>query len=166
MLGPQSAEAGRLARQRLADVDGVDPDDVIIPPDAARRRGLTSTVCFPKGNICPEGSVIKSTAIDPSVVDDDGVYRKVGPARVFVSERDAIAAIKGNHPQPIAAGDVIVLIGRGPLGCGMEETYQITSALKFIPWGKHVAKAITDAVSSQHRCISVPVGPRRWLAVR
>jgi xylonate dehydratase len=38
----------------------------------------------------------------------------------------------------------MVLIGRGPLGCGMEETYQITSALKFLKWGKEVA-LITDA---------------------
>ena len=86
-------------------------------------------MCFPKGNLCPEGSVIKSTAIDPSVIDEDGVFRKKGPARVFTSEPDAIAAIKGQAGEPIQAGDIIVLIGRGPLGCGMEETYQITSQL-------------------------------------
>lgn len=131
-------------RETLRESDGVDPDDVIMPPKLAASRGLTSTVCFPLGNLCPEGSVIKSTAIDPSVVDDDGVYRKRGPARVFTSEREAIKAVKGDHQQPIQAGDVIVLIGRGPLGCGMEETYQITSALKYLPWGKEVA-LITDA---------------------
>ena len=64
----------------------------------ARRRGLTSTVTFPKGNLAPEGSVIKSTAIDPSVVDADGVYRKTGPARVFLSESGVIAAIKSHGP--------------------------------------------------------------------
>jgi dihydroxyacid dehydratase/phosphogluconate dehydratase len=85
--------------------------------------------------------VIKSTSIDPSVVDSDGVYRKEGPARVFISERAAIAAIK--HKQ-IRAGDVIVLAGIGPMGTGMEETYQVTSALKHLPFGKHVA-LITDA---------------------
>ena len=53
--------------------------------DAARAAGLTSTVVFPVGNIAPEGSVIKATAIDPSVVGADGVYRHRGPARVFVS---------------------------------------------------------------------------------
>ena len=105
---------------------------------------MTSTVTFPTGNIAPEGSVIKSTAIDRSVVDADGVYRKTGPARVFTSERDAIACLKGRRGQPIQAGDVMVLIGRGPLGAGMEETYQVTSALKYLPFGKHVA-LLTDA---------------------
>jgi putative YjhG/YagF family dehydratase len=157
-------KSGRRSRLRrtLVDRDGVSPDDVILSPDAARRRGLTSTVTFPIGNLAPEGSVIKSTAIDPSVVDPDGVYRKVGPARVFTIERDAIAAIKGrpisprpsggdgsgvggpSDVKPIQAGDVIVLMCRGPMGAGMEEIYQITSALKFLPFGKQVA-VITDA---------------------
>ncbi|MEL6898328.1 MAG: dihydroxy-acid dehydratase, partial [Planctomycetota bacterium] len=128
-------------RQRLQHADGIDPDDVIMPPKRAAAMGLTSTVCFPKGNLCPEGSVIKATSIDETVIDDDGVYRKVGPARVFCSEREAIAAIKEGE---IQSGDVMVLIGRGPLGCGMEETYQLTSALKYLPWGKHVA-LVTDA---------------------
>ena len=110
----------------------------------ALNRGLTSTVCFPQGNICPEGSVIKATSIDPSVVDDDGVYRKVGPARVFTSERDAILAIKGQIEPALKPGDILVLLGRGPLGTGMEETYQLTSALKFLKWGKEVA-IVTDA---------------------
>jgi dihydroxyacid dehydratase/phosphogluconate dehydratase len=44
----------------------------------------------------------------------------------------------------LAPGDVLVLICRGPMGAGMEETYQITSALKFLPWGKSVA-VLTDA---------------------
>ena len=133
-----------VCREHLQRVDGVNPDDVILKPDEAARRGLTSTVCFPQGNLCPEGSVIKSTAIDPEVIDDDGIYRKRGPARVFTSENSAIAAIKGQTETPIQAGDVIVLIGRGPLGCGMEETYQITSALKYLSFGKEVA-LITDA---------------------
>ena len=113
-------------------------------PERARARGLTSTVTFPRGNLAPEGSVIKSTAIDPSVVDADGVYRKTGPARVFTRERDAIAAIKNRGPEGIKAGDVLVLICRGPLGAGMEEIYQITAALKHLSWGKQVA-VITDA---------------------
>ncbi|MCA9222482.1 MAG: YjhG/YagF family D-xylonate dehydratase, partial [Planctomycetales bacterium] len=126
-------------RALLRERDGVDPDDVILPPEKARERGLTSTVCFPIGNLCPEGSVIKATAIDPAVVDADGVYRKRGPARVFTSERAAIAAIKGQTNPPIKPGDILVLLGRGPLGSGMEETYQITSALKFLKWGREVA---------------------------
>ena len=131
-------------RELLVERDGVDPDSVVMSPAKARERGLTSTVTFPVGNIAPEGSVIKSTAIDKSVVDADGVYRKTGPARVFTSEREAIAAVKGRTGKPIQAGDVLVLMCRGPLGCGMEETYQITSALRYLPFGKHVA-LITDA---------------------
>jgi xylonate dehydratase len=78
------------------------------------------------------------------MVDGDDVYRHRGPARVFVSERDAIAAIKGRGARSIQPGDVMVLIGAGPLGTGMEETYQLTSALKYLPWGKTVA-IVTDA---------------------
>ena len=131
-------------RTLLKERDGINPDDVIMSPPEARRRGLTSTVTFPIGNISPEGSVIKSTAIDPSVVDPDGVYRKTGPARVFTSEREATAAIKGRTDRPIKAGDIVVLKCRGPLGAGMEEIYQITAALKHLSWGKQVA-VITDA---------------------
>ena len=140
----EKSERRTRLRQALRDRDGIDPDDVIMSPEVARSRGLTSTVTFPVGNLSPEGSVIKSTAIDPSVVDADGVYRKIGPARVFTTEKDAVAAIKGRSPNPIKAGDVIVLICRGPLGTGMEEIYQITSALKFLKFGKQVA-VITDA---------------------
>ena len=140
----QSSERRKRLRERLFTADGIDPDNVIMDPETAAARGLTSTVTFPTGNLAPEGSVIKSTAIDPSVVDDDGIYRNTGPARVFVSEREAIAAIKGNHDKPVQAGDIIVLIGRGPMGSGMEETYQLTSALRYLPFGKQVA-LITDA---------------------
>src|SRR5262249_38654678 len=135
---------GGGSRARLYERDGVDPDDVIMSPERARQRGLTSTVTFPRGNLAPEGSVIKSTAIDPSVVDPDGVYRKVGPARVFTTERAAGAAIKSRGPDAVRPGDVIVLICRGPLGAGMEEIYQVTSALKHLSFGKEVA-VLTDA---------------------
>jgi len=128
-------------REILRQQDGVNPDDVIMSPEQAKARGLTSTVTFPRGNICPEGAVIKSTAIDVSVIDADGVYRKEGPARIFTSERAAITAIKEKRVQ---SGDVMVLAGIGPMGTGMEETYQVTSALKYLPFGKHVA-LITDA---------------------
>lgn len=137
----ETSERRERFREILRREDGVDPDDVILPPARAKERGLTSTVTFPRGNIAPEGSVIKSTAIDPSVVGGDGVYRKEGPARVFTSERDAMAAIKA---MKIHAGDIIVLMGCGPMGTGMEETYQLTSALKHLPFGKEVA-LVTDA---------------------
>jgi xylonate dehydratase len=140
----EASDRRRALRERLRRADGVDPDDVIMDPARARARGLTSTVTFPMGNLAPEGSVIKSTAIDPSVVDADGVYRKRGPARVFTRERAAIAAIKSQGPDRVKPGDIVVLICRGPIGAGMEEIYQITSALKHLSWGKHVA-VITDA---------------------
>jgi putative YjhG/YagF family dehydratase len=137
----EQSDRRRQLRARLKELDGIDAEDVILSPDAARTRGLTSTVCFPTGNLAPEGAVVKSTSIDPAVVDADGVYRMRGPARVFVTEHAAMDAIK---QQRIKEGDVLVLICRGPMGSGMEETYQITAALKHLPFGKHVA-VITDA---------------------
>ena len=128
-------------RQRLQEIDGIDPDDVIMSRDRARANGLTSTVCFPLGNLAPEGSVIKCTAIDSSLVGEDNVYRHTGPARVFVTEAAAIQAIKSGK---ISQGDVMVLICSGPAGAGMQEIYQITSALKQLPHCKHVA-VLTDA---------------------
>ena len=140
----EASDRRRVLRERLRASDGVDPDDVIMSPERAHKSGLTSTVTFPRGNLAPEGSVIKSTAIDPSVVDADGDYRKTGPARIFTRERDAIAAIKSQGPGRVRPGDVLVLICRGPLGAGMEEIYQITAALKHLTWGKEVA-VLTDA---------------------
>jgi xylonate dehydratase len=137
----EKSERRRRLRELLTTMDRVDPDDVIMAPECAKERGLTSTVTFPRGNLAPEGAVIKSTSIDPSVVDSDGVYRKTGPARVYTTEKAAIAAIKEKRIQP---GDVLVLICRGPMGAGMEEIYQITSALKHLSFGKHVA-LLTDA---------------------
>lgn len=126
---------------RLRETNRLDSGQVIMSPETAAQRGMTSTVTFPRGNIAPEGSVVKSTAIDAGVVGADGVFRLTGPARVFATEVGAIAAIKAGA---IAAGDVMVVAGAGPHGTGMEETYQLTSALKRLPYGKHVA-LITDA---------------------
>ena len=137
----ERSERRRRFREILRQQDGVEADDVIMSPERAKERGLTSTITFPRGNLAPEGAVIKSTAIDPSVVDADGVYRKEGPAKVFVSEKAAMAGIKNGR---IESGDVLVLAGCGPMGTGMEETYQLTSSLKHLPFGKHVA-LVTDA---------------------
>lgn len=137
----EDSERRARLRRELQSRHGVNPDDVIMSPDQAAARGLTSTVCFPVGNLVPDGSLIKSTAIDPSVVGADGMYRLTGPARVFVSEPAAIRAIKARR---IAEGDVLVLICRGPMGAGMEETFQLTGALRYLPFGKHVA-VLTDA---------------------
>jgi xylonate dehydratase len=137
----EQSERRRQLRQQLLALDGVEADDVILSPDRARHRGLTATVCFPVGNLAPDGCVIKSTAIDPSLMDQNNVYRHTGPARVFTSEAVAIRAIKRGA---VSEGDVIVLICGGPLGAGMQEIYQITSALKNLPFCKHVA-VLTDA---------------------
>jgi putative YjhG/YagF family dehydratase len=137
----QQSERRHELRRLIQDRDGIDPEDVIMAPDRARSKGLTSTICFPVGNLAPEGSVIKSTAIDPSLVDESSIYRHIGPARVFISEESAIRAIKSGE---VARGDVVVLICGGPAGAGMQEIYQITAALKQLPHCKHVA-VLTDA---------------------
>ena len=146
----ERSERRSRIRALLRELEGVDPDEVILSPGRSRELGVTSTVCFPTGNLAPEGAVVKSTAIARSVLDPDGVFRLTGPARIFTSERAAIAAIKQGAMQ---AGDVVVVMGRGPLGSGMEETYQLTSALKHLPFGGTVA-LITDA-----RFSGVSTGP-------
>jgi putative YjhG/YagF family dehydratase len=137
----QQSDRRHEVRRKLLELDGIDPGDVIMTSDRARSRGLGSTVCFPMGNLAPEGSVIKSTAIDPSLIDERNIYCHRGPARVFTTEVDAIKAIKDGT---IGQGDVIVLICCGPKGAGMQEIYQVTSALKALPHCKHVA-VLTDA---------------------
>jgi len=137
----EQSERRHGMRKRLRKVDGIDADDVLFSPDAARARGLTPTVCFPVGNLAPEGSVIKSTSIDPSLIDTDEVYRHTGPARVFITEEAAIHAIKAGE---VSHGDVMVMVCGGPMGAGMQEVYQVTSALKNLPFCKHVA-VLTDA---------------------
>jgi putative YjhG/YagF family dehydratase len=137
----RTSERRSRFRRLLTELDSVDPDDVILPPEHAARRGLKRTLAFPRGNLAPEGSVVKATAIDPAVIGDDGIYRHEGPARVFTSEKRAIGAIKEGR---IVAGDVMILAGVGPMGTGMEETYQVTSALKQIPGGNRVS-LLTDA---------------------
>lgn len=137
----EGSERRRRFRDLLLARDGVSPDDVIMSPAEAKQRGLTGTLAFLRGSICPEGAVVKATAIDPRSVDTDGVFRHTGPARVFTSEKAAMAAIKAGE---IREGDVLVLAGIGPMGTGMEETYQVTSSLKRLPFGHRVA-LITDA---------------------
>ncbi len=131
-------------RALLRERDGVDPDSVIMSPERAREKGLTGTMSLVRGNLAPEGAVIKSTSIDPRVVDANGVYRKLGRARVFTREREAIKAIKSRNEDRVLPGEIVVLICGGPLGTGMEEIYQVTSALRHLRWGHEVA-VLTDA---------------------
>jgi len=140
----EGSQRRQAVKNHLKQAVGIDPDDVIMDPDTAKKNGLSSTLVFPVGNLAPQGSVIKATAIDPSEVGEDRVYRKRGPARVFTSERGAIAAVKGQSKNPVQPGEIIVLIGGGPSGTGMEEVYQLTAALKHLPWGKKIA-LLTDA---------------------
>ena len=146
----EASQRRRRLRELLLEKDGVNPDDVIMNPARAHERALTSTITFPQGNLAPEGSVIKSTALDQKLLDPDGTYRKIGIARVFTSEHSAIRAIKAGAIQP---GDIIALVCAGPMGSGMEEILQITGALKYLSWGKDVA-VITDG-----RFSGVSTGP-------
>lgn len=144
----ESSDRRAAAREALRASGDANPDEVIMAPAAAHAAGLRSTLVFPTGNLAPEGSVCKATSIDPAVIDPEtDTYQFRGPARVFTSEAAAIAAIKGRAPEgtaPVKPGDAIVLIGCGPAGTGMEETYQLTAALKYIPWGNQVP-ILTDA---------------------
>src|SRR5439155_5763846 len=77
----EASERRARLRDRLRQMDGVEPDDVISSPDRARAKGMTSTVCFPGGNLAPNGSVIKSTALEARRLDEDGGFGMTGPAR-------------------------------------------------------------------------------------
>ena len=146
----RTSDRRRILRERLKSEDGIDPDDVILPPTKAKQMGFTSTVAYPTGNIAPEGSVVKATSIHPRLLDANGVYHKVAPCRTFTSESGAITAVKNGTIQP---GEVIVIMCRGPLGAGMPETYEVTAALKGVPELADCA-LITDA-----RFSGVTTGP-------
>lgn len=139
----EKSERRARLRAKLRELDGIDPDRVILSPAAASAAGLTSTVTFLRGNLAPEGALVKSTSIASSLIGADGVYRHEGPARVFCSEAAAIAAIKSTGADAVKPGDVVVLAGIGP-AVGMPETYQVTSALKYLSNGQRVP-LLTDA---------------------
>jgi putative YjhG/YagF family dehydratase len=148
----EKSERRARFRAKLRELDGIDPDRVILPPEKARAAGLTSTVSFLRGNLAPEGALVKSTAIDPKLLDADGVFFHEGPARVFGSEDAAITAIKSRGADALRQGEIVVLCGIGP-AAGMPETYQITSAIKYLPKTKGVV-LLTDA-----RFSGVSTGP-------
>jgi xylonate dehydratase len=140
----RSERRARL-RDRLSDVDGIDPDEVI--RDVTRSLGGTVTIVG--GNLAPGGGLVKSTAIHPRLLDSESRYRVEGRARVFTSETEAIDAIKRREVVP---GEVMALLGLGP-SCGMPETYQITAALKHIDDGGRIP-LLTDG-----RFSGVSTGP-------
>jgi putative YjhG/YagF family dehydratase len=155
----EKSERRQRLREKLRTLDRINPDDVIMSPARARERGLSSTITFLRGNLAPEGALVKSTAISPQLIGADGFYRHEGPARVFTTEAHAIAAVKSGSVRP---GDVMVLMGIGP-GIGMPETYQLTSALKYVKDGQRIA-LITDgrfSGVSTGACIG-HVSPEAW----
>ena len=107
--------------------------EVIRPVDNPFRK--EGGIAVLKGNLAPEGSVVKRSAVAPEM------FVHQGPARVFDSEDDAIAAIYGNKIHP---GDVVVIRYEGPKGGpGMRELLNPTSAIVGAGLGSTVA-LITD----------------------
>lgn len=107
--------------------------EVIRPLDNPYSK--TGGLAVLKGNLAPDGSVVKRSAVVPEMMKHEG------PARVFECEEDAIAAIKGGK---IVAGDVVVIRYEGPKGGpGMREMLNPTSAIAGMGLGSSVA-LITD----------------------
>jgi dihydroxyacid dehydratase/phosphogluconate dehydratase len=119
-------------------------------------------VSFLGGNLAPEGALVKSTAIDPTLLDADGVFAHEGPARVFGSEASAIATIKSRGADALRQGEIVVLAGIGPAS-GMPETYQITSAFKYLRKAKGVVLLTDGRFSgvSTGPCIG-HISPEAW----
>ena len=123
---------GKTVGENIEGVVNKDPE-VIRPIDNPYTP--TGGLAVLKGNLAPDGSVVKRSA----VVDEMLVHE--GPARVFDCEEDAIAAIKGGK---IVAGDVVVIRYEGPKGGpGMREMLNPTSAIAGMGLGSSVA-LITD----------------------
>ncbi len=111
---------------------GLKRDDVIFHPDEAQEKGSIAVL---KGNIAPEGSVVKYSACDKKLY----VYR--GPARVFDSEEEAHKAVVNGNINP---GDVIVIRYEGPRGSGMPEMFMTTEAIVCDPKLNGTVSLITD----------------------
>jgi dihydroxyacid dehydratase/phosphogluconate dehydratase len=158
----EKSERRTRLRAKLQELDRVDPDLVILSPARARAAGMTSTVSFLSGNLAPEGALVKSTAIDPTLLDADGVFTHEGPARVFGSEASAIATIKSRGADALRQGEIVVLAGIGPAS-GMPETYQITSAIKYLRKAKGVVLLTDGRFSgvSTGPCIG-HISPEAW----
>jgi putative YjhG/YagF family dehydratase len=127
----EKSERRSRFREILRAKDGIAPDEVVMAPEKAGSRGLARTLAFLSGNLAPDGAIVKATAIAAELFGEDRTYHHKGRARVFVDEKSAIAAVKSTGEDRVKPGEVIVLLGRGPLGAGMPETAQITSALKY-----------------------------------
>ena len=123
---------GKTVKENIANAVNLDPE-VIRPIDNPYSE--TGGIAVLKGNIAPDGGVVKRSAVVPEMMVHEG------PARVFDCEEDAIAAIKGGK---IVEGDVVVIRYEGPKGGpGMREMLNPTSAIAGMGLGSSVA-LITD----------------------
>ena len=123
---------GKTVGENIKGVENKDPE-VIRPLDNPYSK--TGGLAVLKGNLAPDGGVVKRSAVAEEMMIHEG------PARVFDCEEDAIAAIKGGK---IVAGDVVVIRYEGPKGGpGMREMLNPTSAIAGMGLGSSVA-LITD----------------------
>lgn len=123
---------GKTVGENIKNVKNKNPE-VIRPLDNPYSK--TGGLAVLKGNLAPDGSVVKRSAVVPEMLEH------TGPARVFDCEEDAIAAIKGGR---IVKGDVVVIRYEGPKGGpGMREMLNPTSAIAGMGLGSSVA-LITD----------------------
>ena len=123
---------GKTVGENIANA--VNRNEEVIRP-VSNPYTKTGGLAVLKGNLAPDGSVVKRSAVVPEMLVHEG------PARVFDSEEDAIAAIKGGK---IVAGDVVVIRYEGPKGGpGMREMLNPTSAIAGMGLGSSVA-LITD----------------------
>ncbi|MBR1874138.1 MAG: dihydroxy-acid dehydratase, partial [Eubacterium sp.] len=123
---------GKTVKENIENVRNLDPE-IIRPIDDPYSE--TGGIAVLKGNIAPDGGVVKRSAVVPEMMVHEG------PARVFDCEEDAIAAIKGGD---IVEGDVVVIRYEGPKGGpGMREMLNPTSAIAGMGLGSSVA-LITD----------------------
>ncbi len=123
---------GKTMRENLANVQNLNPE--IIRP-IENPFSQSGGIAVLKGNLAPDGSVVKKSAVDPKMMVHEG------PARVFNSEEEAIEAIYNKKINP---GDVVVIRYEGPKGGpGMREMLNPTSAIIGMGLGDSVA-LITD----------------------
>ena len=122
---------GRTVGEHAREAVETEGQQVVRPLDDPIKK--TGGLAILRGNLAPEGCVVKLSGHERR--------RHQGPARVFDSEEDAMAAVVG---ETIAKGDVIVIRNEGPAGGpGMREMLAVTAALNGIGMGEHVA-LLTD----------------------
>lgn len=123
---------GKTVGENIKNAKNINPEVIRTIDNAYSKTGGLAVL---SGNLAPDGSVVKRSAVVPEMMVHEG------PARVFDCEEDAIAAIKDGK---IVAGDVVVIRYEGPKGGpGMREMLNPTSAIAGMGLGSSVA-LITD----------------------